>query len=106
MAMMSDADRVAISTPQNYLYCPRQWALIYIEQVWTENAVTAEGRVAHERVHAVESEDRWGIRTVSGMPLRSDRLGVTGTADVVELHCAEGEGGGWRPYPVAQAQPP
>ena len=92
------ADLIALSALQHYLYCPRQCALIHIEQAWAENAATAEGRVAHERVHAVESEVRRGVRTVTGMPLRSDRLGVTGIADVVELHRAAD--GVWRPFPV------
>ncbi|MCB8879377.1 CRISPR-associated protein Cas4 [Acidisoma cellulosilytica] len=96
--MTSDADLIALSALQHYLFCPRQCALIHIEQLWAENAVTAEGRVAHERVHATVSEIRRGVRTVTGMPLRSDRLGVTGVADVVELHATAA--GGWRPYPV------
>ena len=96
--MTSDADLIALSALQHFLFGPRQCALIHIEQAWAENAATAEGRVAHERVHEVESEVRRGVRTVTGMPLRSDRLGVTGIADVVELHRAPD--GGWRPYPV------
>lgn len=96
--MVPDADLIALSALQHYLYCPRQCALIHIEQAWAENTATAEGRVAHERVHAVESEVRRGVRTVTGMPLRSDRLGATGIADVVELHrTADGR---WRPFPV------
>jgi CRISPR-associated exonuclease Cas4 len=96
--MTSDAALIALSALQHYLFCPRQCALIHIEQAWAENAATAEGRVAHERVHAAESEMRRGVRTVTGMPLRSDRLGVTGIADVVELHRAAD--GVWRPFPV------
>jgi CRISPR-associated exonuclease Cas4 len=96
--MVPDADLIALSALQHYLYCPRQCALIHIEQAWAENIATAEGRVAHERVHAVESGVRRGVRTVTGMPLRSDRLGVTGIADVVELHRAAD--GVWRPFPV------
>jgi CRISPR-associated exonuclease Cas4 len=96
-APVLDADLIALSALQHYLFCPRQCALIHVEQAWAENAATAEGRVVHERVHAVESEMRRGVRTVTGMPLRSNRLGVTGIADVVELHKIPG---GWRPYPV------
>jgi CRISPR-associated exonuclease Cas4 len=97
---IAGADLIALSALQHYLYCPRQCALIHTEQLWAENALTAEGRVAHERVHAAGTEIRRGVRTVTGMPLRSDRLGVTGIADVVELHRAESAAGGWRPYPV------
>jgi hypothetical protein len=32
------------------------------------------------------------------MPITSRRLGVSGIADVVEMH--RDEGGRWRPYPV------
>jgi CRISPR-associated exonuclease Cas4 len=84
--VVADGDLIALSALQHYLYCPRQCALIHVEQAWADTADTAEGRVAHERVHAVETEVRRGIRTVTGMPLRSDRLDVSGIADVVELH--------------------
>jgi CRISPR-associated exonuclease Cas4 len=92
------ADLIALSALQHYLFCPRQCALIHVEQAWAENAATAEGRVGHERVHSEGAESRRGIRTVTGMPLRSDRLGVTGIADVVELHRTPE--GSWRPFPV------
>lgn len=95
---MPDADLIALSALQHYLFCPRQCALIHVEQLWAENAATAEGRVAHERVHAAGTEQRRGVRTVTGMPLRSRRLGVAGIADVVELH--PGPAGTWRPVPI------
>ena len=66
-----------------------------MEQLWAENAATADGRVAHERVHAVESEMRRGVRTITGMPLRCRAVGVSGIADVVKLH--RGPGGAWLP---------
>jgi CRISPR-associated exonuclease Cas4 len=96
--MGEEAELVPLSALQHYLFCPRQCALIHVEQAWAENAATAEGRVMHERVHAVASEMRRGVRTVTAMPLRSYRLGVSGVADVVELHRTAD--GGWRPYPV------
>jgi CRISPR-associated exonuclease Cas4 len=95
--MVADADLAALSALQHYLFCPRQCALIHVEQAWAENAATAEGRVAHQRVHATETETRRGVRAVTGMPLRSDRLGVSGIADLVELR---GTPRGWLPYPV------
>ena len=97
-ATPADADLIPLSALQHYLFCARQCALIHIEQAWAENAATAEGRVTHERVHAVQSEMRRGVRTVTGMPLRSRRLGVSGIADVVELH--HDPGGATHPIPV------
>jgi CRISPR-associated exonuclease Cas4 len=96
--MITDADLIPLSALQHYLFCPRQCALIHVEQQWAENIATAEGRVAHERVHAEKSEVRRGVRSVTGMALRSARLGVAGIADMVELH--KSEAGTWRPYPV------
>ena len=66
----ADDDPVPISALQHYLFCPRQCALIHVERAWAENALTAEGRIAHETVHAPKSERRRGVRTVTAMPLR------------------------------------
>ena len=96
--MVEDSDLIALSALQHFLFCPRQCALIHVEQVWADNVATAEGQVAHERVHALETEVRRGVRTVTGMPLRCRALGVSGIADVVELH-RSGQAS-WRPYPV------
>ncbi len=82
---MEEADFIPLSALQHYLYCPRQCALIHVEQAWAENRFTAEGRVLHERTDKPGSGARRGVRTVTAMPIRSFRLGVSGIADVVEL---------------------
>ncbi|RBG39120.1 CRISPR-associated protein Cas4, partial [Xanthomonas oryzae pv. oryzae] len=46
---MDDADLIPLSALQHYLYCPRQCALIHVEQQWAENRQTAEGRLLHQR---------------------------------------------------------
>jgi CRISPR-associated exonuclease Cas4 len=96
--MADDTDPIALSALQYYLYCPRQCALIHVEQAWAENRFTAEGRVLHERTGHAGHETRRGVRVVTALPIASRALGVSGLADLVELHprpC-----GGWRPYPV------
>lgn len=90
-------DTVPLSALQHYLFCPRQCALIHVERAWAENALTAEGRLAHEAVHAPKGERRRGVRVVTGMPLRSQALGLAGIADAVELHDTPS---GLRPFPV------
>ena len=82
----SEDSLLPISALQHLLFCERQCALIHLEQVWAENRLTAEGRLLHERVHDADAETRGDIRIVRGLRLRSLRLGVTGIADVVELH--------------------
>ena len=102
----SEDDLIPISALQHYAFCPRQCALIHIEQVWAENRLTAEGRVMHERVHEAGSESRPEVRTARGLRLRSLRLGLTGVADVVELRpdaegvAVPGLRGAWRLTPV------
>ena len=96
---MSELDPIPISALQHHLYCPRQCALIHLEQLWAENAQTAQGRVLHERVDAGRSQRRSGVRSVSALPLAHDALGLSGVADVVEFHAAE-KGEVERAFPV------
>ena len=76
---------VPLSALQHMLYCPRQCALIHVEQQWAENRLTAEGRVMHGRAHGGGHEARSGVRIARSVTLRSLRLGVAGVADVVEI---------------------
>lgn len=96
--MYAEDDLVMISALQHYLYCPRQCALIHIEQQWTENIYTAEGRVLHERVHTAGKESRRRIKVEFDVPVRSLQLGVVGRADIVEFHLQDD--GVWQPFPV------
>jgi len=91
-------DLVMISALQHYAFCPRQCALIHIEQIWAENARTAEGRIMHERVHEENHAVRGDVRIDYGVSLRSLRVGLIGKADVVEFH--RQPGGSWLPFPV------
>lgn len=91
---LSEDELVPISATQHMLYCARQCALIHIERQWSENRFTAEGRVLHKRADTGGRERRGDVRVERGVPLRSLRLGVSGVADVVEIH---GDG---HPYPV------
>ena len=113
--MYTDDNLHPISALQHLLYCPRQCALIHVEQAWSENLFTAEGRVIHDKVHDGGTESRGDKRTAAGVRLVSLRLGLTGQADVVEFHKspeATGENGQpiavrlpgvkglWKPFPV------
>ncbi|BDP43478.1 CRISPR-associated protein Cas4 (plasmid) [Deinococcus aetherius] len=76
---------IPLSALQHFVFCPRQYALIHVEQTWTENAQTARGRGQHERAHGGGTEERGGVRTLRALPLVSRRHGLAGVADVVEL---------------------
>ena len=87
-------DLAPISALQHMLYCPRQCALIHVEQHWSENRYTAEGRILHERADSGSGEGRGSVRIERSVAVRSFTLGVSGVADVVEIH------DGVRIYPV------
>lgn len=84
---------IPLSALQHFLFCPRQCALIHVEQLWVEDRATAEGRAMHERVDTAPPDRRHGVKILRAQTLRSLALGVAGKADVVELSNGQ-------PYPV------
>ena len=74
-----------LSALQHLLFCERQCALIHVEQVWAENQFTTEGNLMHEKAHHGPDESRAGVRIRRGMAIRSDVLGLSGIADIVEF---------------------
>lgn len=94
MSSWTEEELVMISALEHYSYCPRQCALIHVEQVFDENLYTLRGRRAHERADDPGSTLEDGLRVERGLPLFSERLGLIGKADVVEF------GFDGTPYPV------
>lgn len=88
-----ESELVMISALEHWSYCPRQCALIHLEQTFDENLYTLRGQALHKRVDEVESDVVDGVRVERAVPLWSKRLGLIGKADVVEFH-------GETPYPV------
>lgn len=83
--MYDEDDLLPISALQHLAFCERQWGLIHLEGIWTDNPLTVEGQHLHERVHHAGREARCDLRIARGLRLRSLRLGLTGKADVVEF---------------------
>ena len=82
-----DDELLALSGLQHYAFCPRQWALIHLEQLWQENLRTAEGRIMHDKAHNPDIEDaRNGVVTLRAVVLVSYELGLNGVADVIEMY--------------------
>jgi len=97
------------SALEHLLFCPRQCALIHIEQAWAENSLTAQGALLHERAHEAGAESRGDLRIARALRLRSLHLGLAGVADVVEWRRLQpggdgarlaGVSGHWLPLPV------
>jgi len=107
----TEDELIPISALQHLMFCERQWALIHIEGVWTENRFTVAGRILHEKVHGGEGESRREVRLARGLSLRSFSWGLIGKADLVEFYrlqdTSSGDGtmlpgrkGWWLPFPV------
>lgn len=92
--MAADALQIPISALQHYAYCPRQCALIHVEQAFSENVFTLRGQAVHRQVDLPGVDSRAGVRTERALPVWSERLGLIGKCDVVEFVS------GGVPYPV------
>lgn len=107
MANCMDLDRtlhgrgeepIPLSALQHAVYCLRQAALIHLERLWADNRFTAEGDVLHTVADKGGKRQRKGLRRIMALPLASQRLNVSGVADVVEF--VSGEGGREIAFPV------
>ncbi len=102
-----EEDFLSLSGIQHCSFCRRQWALIHIEQQWSENLRTVEGEILHEKAHdGYSTEKRNDVVISRGMPVFSHTLGVRGICDIVELHKDKngvkifGRDGLFQPVPV------
>ena len=92
MSGYQDEDLLMLSGIQHIAFCERQWALIHVEQQWTENVSTVEGHHLHEHCDdPFAGETRGDLIILRAVPVISHQLGLIGRADVVELHRTENE---------------
>ncbi|SES90369.1 CRISPR-associated exonuclease, Cas4 family [Nitrosomonas marina] len=77
---------IMLSALQHYSYCPRQCALIHIEQMFDENVHTMRGNAVHQHVDEPGLETFEGVRIEHALPVWSEQLGLIGKCDVVEFH--------------------
>jgi CRISPR-associated exonuclease Cas4 len=85
-SQLSDDEYLLISGIQHFAFCQRQWALICVEGAWTENYLTATGRILHDKAdNPWFNEIRKDMIISRSMPLISKELGLQGVADIVEL---------------------
>lgn len=88
--MYSEDEYLMLSGIQHFAFCRRQWALIHIEQQWSENFRTVDGEIMHERVHNNEFSEKRGRTVITrAMSVSSSRLGISGECDAVELSLSD-----------------
>jgi len=83
--MNDDAQTIMLSALQHYAYCPRQFALIHVEQVWTDNFFTAHGNLLHERIDSCDPEQRGNVRFERSVAVKSQQLNISGKLDLLEI---------------------
>ena len=105
--MDSNSVSLMISGIQHYVFCPRQWALIHIEQAWADNVLTVEGDHLHRKVDdPYIREKRGDTLYVRAMRIHSTTLPIHGVCDMVEFTRADqgvslhGEEGQYEVMPI------
>ncbi len=98
--MYYEENYIHINALQHYVFCPRQCALIYLEDLWQENLYTVRGNLLHEKVDSDSYESRGAVKTVRGLRIHSRQLGLTGRCDVVEFRKPPGGKGDLQVVPV------
>lgn len=108
--LYSDEDMLMLSGIQHFRFCPRQWALIHIEQQWDDNRLTIEGELMHKHVDNPFYRQKCGdFISLRSVHIASHELGLYGITDVVELHPTEEKcnfithphyPGKWTVYPI------
>jgi len=83
--MYTEDQFIQLSALQHYVFCPRQCALIHVDDVWNDNVFTVRGNILHEKVDTDTYETRGTLKTVRALKIHSFRLGLAGKCDVVEF---------------------
>lgn len=82
----NEDDYLMLSGIQHFQFCKRQWALIHIEQQWQENVRTMEGQYIHTKVDEPFIREKRGNKViVRALPIKSNKLKISGICDVVEF---------------------
>jgi CRISPR-associated exonuclease Cas4 len=76
---------VPLSALEHYAYCPRQAAINQVDGVWMDNSPTVRGVRGHRRVDTAPSRVERGRQVIRGLELWSERFGLIGRADAIEL---------------------
>ncbi len=84
----NEDEMLQLSGIQHYMFCPRQWALIHLDQVWTDNYLTTEGSLLHKNVDNpfFRETGHGSVLTLRGLKIASYQLGLSGITDAVEIH--------------------
>jgi CRISPR-associated exonuclease Cas4 len=79
-------EMLPLSLLNDYLYCPRRAALKVVEGWRSANRHTERGDIVHEHSDLAGYEVVKGVTLLRALPVWSERLGLNGKCDIVEVH--------------------
>ena len=83
---------IPLSLLNDFLYCARRAGLKEIEGVRSANVHTLQGDLLHEHADSAGYEVQEGVTLLRALPVFSERLGLSGKCDIVEVHAGRGVG--------------
>lgn len=81
----TESQIIPISAISHHLYCPRQNALIHLEDVFSENELTTSGNIGHQVVDEEKSYVDHNLHKETSYRVFSDEYGISGIADIIEF---------------------
>ena len=85
-AKVETIEPLPLSLLNDFLYCPRRAALKVVEGWRSANEHTARGDIVHEHADLPGYEVAKCVTLLRALPVFSERLGLNGKCDIVEVH--------------------
>ncbi len=77
---------INIRSIQHFMYCPRRWGLLEINDDWAENVHVIKANLLHKRVHSGEHNySSTNKKVISSLSVYNDELDIYGVIDCVEF---------------------
>ena len=76
---------IPLSALNQFLFCARRAALIHVEGIFKDNQHTLRGDIVHEHADLAGYEVVKGVTLLRALPVWSERLGLNGKCDIVEV---------------------
>ncbi len=86
--IVNPPEALPLSLLNDYLYCPRRAALKVVEGWRGANEHTERGNIVHEHSDLRGYEVVQGVTLLRALPVWSERLGLNGKCDIVEVEAA------------------
>ena len=83
--IVNTREQLPLSLLNDFLYCPRRAALKIVEGWREANEHTVRGDIVHEHADLPGYEVAKGVTLLRALPVWSERLGLSGKCDIVEV---------------------